>query len=62
MARAAQIAARHLAEGTEDAGFMRAKIGTARYFADHVLSGADGIAQSICGGAAGVLALSDEQF
>ena len=41
---------------------MQAKIATARFFADHVLSGADGIAQSICGGAAGVLALSDEQF
>ncbi|MFN9030793.1 MAG: acyl-CoA dehydrogenase [Betaproteobacteria bacterium] len=62
MARAAQIAARHIAEGTQDKAFMQAKIATARFFADHVLSGADGIAQSICGGAAGVLALSDEQF
>jgi hypothetical protein len=41
---------------------MQAKIGTARYFADHVLSGVDGIAQSICGGARGVLALEVEQF
>jgi butyryl-CoA dehydrogenase len=62
MARAAQIAARHLAEGSADASFMQAKIGTARYFADHVLSGVDGIAQSICGGARGVLALEVEQF
>ena len=62
MARAALVAQRALAAGTGDAAFMKAKLGTARFFADHVLSAAPGVAVSIRSGAAGVLALSEEQF
>ena len=42
--------------------FFKAKIATARFFADHVLSGAGGLRTAIVEGAAGVLALEVEQF
>ncbi len=42
--------------------FWKAKIATARFFADHVLAQAPGLAASVVGGAAGTLALSVEQF
>ena len=62
MARAALIAERQLAHGQGDAAFLRAKIGTARFHADHVLSQAAGLRASIVEGARGVLALTEEQF
>jgi alkylation response protein AidB-like acyl-CoA dehydrogenase len=62
MARAALVAHARLAEGGGDAAFYRAKIGTARFFADHILSGADGLRHAIVAGSAGVLALEIEQF
>ncbi|HXF46183.1 MAG TPA: acyl-CoA dehydrogenase [Burkholderiaceae bacterium] len=62
MARAAAIAQRKLTEGGADADFLRAKIATARFFADHVLSAAAGIRTSIVHGSPGVLALPDAAF
>ncbi len=62
MARAALVAQRMLAAGEGDQSFLGAKLVTARFFADHLLSGAAGIAASICSGATGVLGLSEEQF
>jgi 3-(methylthio)propanoyl-CoA dehydrogenase len=62
MARAAEIAARQIAQGSEDAEFLKAKIATARFYADHILSQATGIRNSIVEGAAGVLALAEAQF
>jgi hypothetical protein len=62
MARAALVAQQKLDAGEGDAAFYRAKIGTARFFADHVLSGAAGLRQAIVDGSAGVLALDVEQF
>ena len=62
MARAALAAQKRLDAGEGDAGFYRAKIGTARFFADHILSQAPGLRTSIVDGAAGVLALEIEQF
>jgi hypothetical protein len=62
MARAALVARRKLDAGDGDAAFYRAKIATARFFADHVLSQADGLRHAIVGGSAGVLALDVEQF
>ena len=47
--------AKSAANGAE-AGFYRAKIATARFYADHVLSQAPGLAHSIIQGAAGALA------
>jgi alkylation response protein AidB-like acyl-CoA dehydrogenase len=62
MARAALAARKRLDAGEGDAAFYRAKIGTARFFADHILSQAPGLCTSIVDGAAGVLALEVEQF
>ena len=41
---------------------MAAKIATARFHADHILSQAPGLASSVVDGAAGVLALESERF
>ncbi|MGS0743995.1 acyl-CoA dehydrogenase, partial [Glaciimonas sp. GG7] len=62
MGRAALIASEKLASGDGDAGFYRAKIGTARFFAEHVLAQADGLRISIVSGSAGVMALNEDQF
>ncbi len=62
MARAALIAEQKLAAGAGDAGFYRAKIGTARFFADHYLVQASGYRAAITEGSAGVMALTEEQF
>ena len=62
MGRAALIAARHLRDGNGDAVFMKAKIATARYYAECLLPQAPGLAQTIIGGGETALALSAEQF
>ncbi|MBZ2206687.1 acyl-CoA dehydrogenase [Massilia soli] len=62
MGRAALAAQRKLAEGAGDAQFYKAKIGTARFFADHVLSQASSLRSAIVDGSAGVMALDVEQF
>ena len=62
MARAAVAAQQKLGEGSGDAGFYKAKIATARFFADHILSQAPGLRATIIDGSAGVMALSEEQF
>jgi butyryl-CoA dehydrogenase len=61
MARAALAAQAKIAAGDTDP-FYKAKIGTARFYADHILSLAPGLRTGIVGGAAGVLALTEEQF
>ncbi len=62
MVRAAQAAQRHLEAGSADASFYSAKIATARFYCDHILPQATALRSSICTGAAGVLAMSNEQF
>ena len=62
MGRAALAAQRMLAAGEGDAAFLRAKIATARFHADHIVSQADGLRESIVDGAPGVLALEDASF
>ena len=62
MGRAALAAQRKLEEGAGDAQFYKAKIGTARFFADHILSQAPGLRTAIVDGSAGVLALEVDQF
>ena len=61
MARAALIAERNLGTSA-DKSFLEAKIKTARFFGDHVLSQASGLAATVTGGAATVMALSEDQF
>ncbi len=62
MGRAALVSARRLAEGGGDASFYTAKIVTARFYADHILAQAPGLAYSVVSGAAGALALTEDQF
>ena len=61
MARAALIAKARIDGGSSDP-FYQAKIITARYFADHLMSRAEGLASSVTDGATGVMALADDQF
>ena len=62
MARAALIAEKQIASGNGEAKFLSAKIATARFYADHVLSQAPGLADTVIAGAAAVMALDEEQF
>jgi hypothetical protein len=62
MARAALAAERRLAAGEGDASFLRAKLATARFYAEHVLAQAPALARTATSGAAAVMALEDEQF
>jgi alkylation response protein AidB-like acyl-CoA dehydrogenase len=62
MARAALAAHRHLEAGRGEAGFLRAKVSTARFYADHVLVRAAGLARTVVSGADAVLAIEDDQL
>ena len=62
MARAALICESKLGRNEGDAGFHKAKIATARFFADHVLSQAGGLAVTVTQGAGSVMAVPEEQF
>jgi len=61
MARALLVAEDQLAAGVEPA-FMQAKITTARFYADHILSKAPGLRDSIVDGAAGVTEMALDAF
>jgi alkylation response protein AidB-like acyl-CoA dehydrogenase len=62
MARAALVAAQRLAEDSSDAPFYRAKITTARFFAEHYLPRAAAHLDTIKAGASSIVALEEEQF
>ncbi|HEU6455674.1 MAG TPA: acyl-CoA dehydrogenase, partial [Roseateles sp.] len=65
MARAALAARQMIDAGTPfegDEGFCPAKIVTARFYADHVLSSAMGLARAIVNGGASALTLDDTRF
>jgi len=59
LARAAQIASRQLADGQGDAEFLKAKVLTARFFADHILAQATALASAATRGAESVLAVEE---
>ena len=61
MARALLIAEDRMAAG-EDAAFMQAKVTTARFYADHVLSRVPGLRQAIVDGAPGVTEMAADAF
>jgi alkylation response protein AidB-like acyl-CoA dehydrogenase len=61
MARAALVAQAKIDGGDNDP-FYPAKIITTRFFADHFLSQADGLASSVTDGSVGVMALAEEMF
>jgi alkylation response protein AidB-like acyl-CoA dehydrogenase len=62
MARAAQISVARIAAGDPEADFYRAKLITARFYADHVLSGAPALRHQIVDGAASVMRLTDDGY
>jgi len=62
LARAAKVAADRMREGDGDPDFMRAKVATARFYAECLLPQADALAQSVVTGSATVLALATDQF
>ncbi len=62
MARAALVSTDKLKAGDGDASFYKAKITTARFFADHHLPQAVAAKTAIVEGSAGVLALAEDQF
>jgi acyl-CoA dehydrogenase len=62
MGRAALAAAKHLDGGDGDQDFFRAKIATARFYADHQLPRAAGLAESIKAGDAAIAGLGDGIF
>ena len=61
MSRALMVAEDRLAEGV-DPEFMRAKITTARFYADHILSKVPGLRDSIVDGADSVTEMTLEAF
>jgi len=61
LARALLVAQEQLAQGVEEA-FMRAKIVTARFYADHLLTRAPGMRDAILEGAESVTGLALEAF
>lgn len=62
MARAALAAERMLKAGEGDAQFLQAKIATARFHADHLLTQAGALRAAATEGAAGVLAMPEAAF
>jgi len=62
MGRAALVAEAKLAAQDGDAKFYTAKIATARFFSDHVLSQAKGLRDAVVNGSDAVMALDEEQF
>jgi alkylation response protein AidB-like acyl-CoA dehydrogenase len=61
MGRAAVIARAKIAAGDGDP-FWPAKLATARFFADHFLTQAAGLAESVVSGAAGTLEMAEDSF
>ncbi len=59
LARCAQVASRDLADGTGDPDFLKAKILTARFFADHTMAQASALAAAVTRGADSVLAVEE---
>jgi alkylation response protein AidB-like acyl-CoA dehydrogenase len=62
MARALLVAEDQLAEGVGDAAFLRAKIVTAQFYAEHLLSKAPGLRDAIVEGGESVTGLALEAF
>ena len=62
LGRALLAAEQALAGGSGDASFMKAKVATARFYADHILTRAPGARDAIVEGAGSVMALPLEAF
>ena len=62
LARALLVAEEQLARGEGDAAFLHAKVATARFYAEHLLSKAPGTRDAIVEGGASVTSLALESF
>ncbi|MES2993976.1 MAG: acyl-CoA dehydrogenase [Pseudomonadota bacterium] len=62
MARALIVAESQLAKGEGDAAFLKAKVATAHFYAEHLLNKAPGVRDSIVEGGDSVTALALESF
>jgi butyryl-CoA dehydrogenase len=62
MARAARIAVDKLERGNGDTDFLRAKLATARFYAESLLPQAEAYAEAVVNGSPTVLALPANQF
>ena len=62
LARSADIASRQLAKGEGDAAFLKSKILTARFFADHVMAQASSLSAAVMRGSESVLAVEEAQL
>ena len=62
MARAAKVARAKLDAGQGDAGFYTAKLKTARFYADHILTRVAGLKEVVLSGSSAVLDFPEDQF
>jgi len=62
MGRSALAASRLLGQGDDDSAFLRTKILTARFYADHFLSRVSGLASTVALGSEAAIAMADENF
>ncbi|MBB2497089.1 acyl-CoA dehydrogenase [Aquipseudomonas ullengensis] len=62
LARAALVAQQQLGAGNTEVAFYQAKLQTARFYAEHLLVRAEGLAQTLTQGGGAVLAMDDEHF
>ena len=60
--RSALAASRLLGQGDDDSVFLRTKILTARFYADHFLSRVSGLASTVALGSEAAIAMADENF
>ncbi|MDL5036944.1 acyl-CoA dehydrogenase C-terminal domain-containing protein, partial [Comamonas sp. Y6] len=56
------LVAQELLQKGQDAAFMQAKLATARFYAEHILTRVPGQADAVINGAASVMALPMDQF
>ncbi|HMC45029.1 MAG TPA: acyl-CoA dehydrogenase C-terminal domain-containing protein, partial [Caballeronia sp.] len=61
MARAAQISAEKIAAGSSDE-FYKAKLITARFYADHILSQSSYLKHQIVAGSSSVMTMTESQY
>ncbi|QTN25396.1 acyl-CoA dehydrogenase [Rhizobacter sp. AJA081-3] len=62
LARALVVAEQQLAQGGGDTGFLQAKVATARFYAEHLLSKAPGVRDAIVDGGESVTALPIDAY
>jgi len=62
MARATHVATAQLKKGEGEADFLKAKLATARFYSDHILAQAHGLAAAVTGGSESVLSVEESML